>query len=333
MANKKLRAALLGFGGMGHCHASQYPNQEAVELVAICDINPDVFLQESMTINLGDSGTTDLSRLLKFTSYEEMVRNCPDLDMIDICLPTDLHAKYAIQAMEDGFHVLCEKPMALNTEDCDKMIAASRRTGKSLMIAQCLRFAEDYNIIKDAVQNQTYGKLLKLDMSRYGAYPGGWFREVDRSGGALLDLHLHDADFLMMLLGKPQSIHCRGFVGISGGVDDAIVEYNYPDGPIVTVSGGWTHTGFAATLTAVFEKATLELKEGKCFHGDFDRGVCTELPLPGKGNPYFNEIAYFATCVQDGLPIEIASMESTRDTIDMVRKEELSILSGKDIDL
>ena len=132
---RKLRAALIGFGGMGHFHATQYKEQKNCELVAICDIDPEKFKKLSAEINLGNSGVADLSKVHQYLSYEELLKN-ETFDYLDICLPCHLHAEYAIRAMKDGKHVLCEKPMARDVRLADRMIAVSGKTRKFLMIAQ-----------------------------------------------------------------------------------------------------------------------------------------------------------------------------------------------------
>lgn len=329
-ASKKIKAAILGFGGMGHCHASQYAEQTDVELVAVCDIDPAKMELDNMTINIGNSGKTETEKLHKYLSYEELIKGEPDLGYIDICLPTDLHCEYAIRAMQDGFNVLCEKPMALNSKDAEKMLKVSKETGKFLMIAQCLRFGEDFNAVKKAYESGKYGKLLRLSMRRLGGFPGGWFREVERSGGALMDLHLHDIDFIIYMLGMPESLVCHGVTVKSGGIDDSISYYNYPDGPLVSSEGSWARANFSATVAAVFENATMEIgPEGLTVY-QMDKPV-KKIKMKGK-NMYFNEIAYFAKCVKTGKAPVISNPESTRDTVRIIELEEKSAnANGKKI--
>lgn len=327
----KLKAAILGFGGMGHCHASQYAAQKDVELVAVCDIDPAQLEKDNIDINLGNSGKTNTSKLRKYLSFKDMAKKETELDIIDICLPSDLHAEYSIKAMKAGFNVLCEKPMALNVRDCDRMIRVSNETGKFLMVAQCLRFAEDFMYIKSAYESGKYGKLLRLDMHRNGGFPGGWFRDVKRSGGALFDLHIHDLDFIQHMLGKPKSLISYGVVVESGGIDDSVTTYFYGDSvPLVTSAGSWTRSTFSASVAAVFEKGTLEIAGGKLVYYQMDKPV-KEIKLPGKGNPYFNEIAYFADCVKRKRHPETATPESTRDTVAIIFKEQQSVKQKKKI--
>lgn len=321
MAKKKmLKAAILGFGGMGHCHASQYGTQKNVQLVAVCDIDKSKFHMENVELNFGDSGSSDVGSMNCYLSYEELIKGEPDLDYIDICLPSDLHCEYSCRAMKDGFNVLCEKPMALNTKDCEKMIKTSYDTGKFLMIAQCLRFDESYNEITKAYKNGKYGKLLRFSLKRMGGFPGGWFRDVKRSGGALMDLHIHDCDFIMSLLGKPDAIRANGVVVKSGGIDDLSVDFIYSDGPVVMGESSWARPSWNCSMDAIFEDATIEVVNGKVLVYQMDKPV-KEVKLPGKGNCYFHEIAYFADCVKKGIRPEIASIESTRDTITVLEQE------------
>ncbi|MBO5202489.1 MAG: Gfo/Idh/MocA family oxidoreductase, partial [Lentisphaeria bacterium] len=256
----------------------------------------------------------------------------PDLDYIDICLPSDLHCEYSCRAMKDGFNVLCEKPMALNTKDCDKMIKTSYDTGKLLMIAQCLRFDEGFNAIRKAYESGKYGKLLRFSLKRMGGFPGGWFRDVKRSGGALMDLHIHDVDFILSMLGTPDSLTARGVIVKSGGVDDLGANFIYKDGPVVAAESSWFRGSWQCGMSAIFEEATVEVMGGNITVYQVDKKK-KETKIKGK-NCYFNEIAYFAKCVKTGKRPEIAAIESTRDTIRVLELETKSALAdGKIIKL
>ena len=328
---RKLKCAILGFGGMGHFHASQYAAQKDVELVALCDIDPAKLETAEASINLGDSGKSDLSGLRKYTSYEEMAgAEAGVVDMLDICLPAYLHADYSIRAMEDGFHVLCEKPMALDSRDCARMIAAQRKTGRTLMVAQCIRFNPAYQLLEKLVKTKRYGRLLKLDMYRYGNYPtgsSGWYMDANLSGGAIIDLHLHDLDWIQSALGKPVSLEARGLRGLSGGWDEVQTFFTLPEsGAIVAAMGSWMRADrFQAGFTAIFEKAVLHLGgEPKLtdIHGK-------ELKLAFKpANMYFNEIAYFAKCVKTGSKPAKCLPESTALTVRLIELERQSAKGG-----
>ena len=335
MARKKVRAALIGFGGMGHFHASCYTKQKDVELVAICDIDKEKFAQKKASINIGSSGDTTLGGIVQCTSYEELIANVK-FDMLDICLPCHLHAEYAIRAMKDGYHVLCEKPMARNSRQAKEMIQVSRETGKKLMIAQCLRFMPSYCYLKDAIESGEFGSLLRLDMRRNGNLPvNEWYRDFTKSGGALLDLHLHDTDYINSVLGMPESVHCYGIARQTGGVDDLMTAYTYKDGPIVNSEGSWCKGAWHSSTIAVFQNATVELIGTAEVHVYLLDQTKPEKVKFCKSlhNPYFNEIAYFASCVRNGEEITVCPPESTLDSILIAEAEEKSARSMKRVKL
>ena len=328
---RKLRAALIGFGGMGHFHATQYKEQKNCELVAICDIDPEKFKKLSAEINLGNSGVADLSKVHQYLSYEELLKN-ETFDYLDICLPCHLHAEYAIRAMKDGKHVLCEKPMARDVRLADRMIAVSGKTRKFLMIAQCLRFEKTYSTLKKAYDSGKYGKLLRLSMTRCGGAPSqGWYHDVKCSGGAILDLHLHDTDFINYMIGTPDAVLTSGVSRVSGGIDDLMTTYYFKNGPIVNSEGSWCRSKWGCTTVAVFEKATLEIAAPKVIvHVDGRKN--REIDCSGT-NGYFNEIAYFCECILKNRRPSVASMESTRESIRIVLAEEKSALTGRRVSL
>lgn len=332
---KKLRAALIGFGGMGHFHSTCYAKQKNLDLVAICDSDPAAFKKAEAEINIGKSGKTELGGIKHCYSYEELIKTV-EFDILDICLPCHLHAEYAIRAMKDGYHVICEKPMARTVKDAQKMIRTSKKTGKKLMIAQCLRFMPSYQFMKEACDDGRYGKLLRLDMRRNGSLPGQeWYRDAKRSGGALLDLHLHDTDYINYLLGVPAGVQTFGITRNTGGIDDLMTNYEYPEGPIANSEGSWCKGSWCCSTIGVFENATVELigtDKVKVFR--LDVKGCEEFEFKKESNPYFNEIAYFAECVlKDQDPVRCMP-ESTLASIRIAAAEEKSAFArGKKIAL
>ncbi len=326
----KVKAALIGFGGMGHCHAGQYAAQKNIQLAALCDISPEALARP---IGASEADAALYQAVAKTHCFEELLETQKDLDYLDICLPTNLHAEYAIRAMKAGLHVLCEKPMALNTADCDRMIAVSKETGRFLMVAQCIRFCAPYLHIRDLIANHAYGKLLSMSMQRNNQLPPGWFRDVARSGGAMMDLHLHDIDFVQFALGMPEAIYSIGVTAGSGGIDDCTTIYYYPNDLKVVTSGGWTHTRFSSALSAVFERSNFELTGDQLVRCYKDEPQETIAFPEGTPNMYFREIEYFGECILQGKRPEVASMESTRNSILLIEKELESIRQGRQVRL
>ena len=143
---RKIRVALLGFGGIARVHNNAYQQLKRegypVELVAVCEKNTET-VRQAITINLGND-TEPLPESVKVYSCVEDLLENEEYDLADICLPTFLHKSMSVNQLLAGKHVLCEKPMALNAEDCAEMVAAARGAGLRLMIGQCLRFDKAY---------------------------------------------------------------------------------------------------------------------------------------------------------------------------------------------
>ena len=123
------KVGLVGWGSIGNVHGHAYKAMPDVKVVAVADVEPE---RRAKAAEFLDA--------TPYASAEDLINNA-DVDMVDICLPTFLHSKYAVQALDKGRHVLSEKPMALNLEQCDAMIAAEKRSGKTLMVAHCVRFS------------------------------------------------------------------------------------------------------------------------------------------------------------------------------------------------
>ena len=324
----KLRVALIGFGGMGHCHAAQYQGQKEVELVALCDKDPGVFAKGEAQLNIGRTGAIDVSKYHLYRSYRELTAK-EKFDILDICLPCPLHARYAIRAMEQGYDVLTEKPMARTLAQVDRMIAAARATGRKLMVAQVVRFMPHYRYVADALREEKLGKLLRLSARRNAGMPKrAWYHDARQSGGALLDLHLHDLDFVQSIFGLPQAVLGQGITRESGGIDDLMASFFYANGPVVNLESSWCRGPFDATLAAICENGTYEItgQTVTTYHRD---GTSETLDFAKEKNGYFREIAYFASCVAAGREPEFCSLESVRRSMLLAFTEERSARCGR----
>ena len=336
---KKLKVALLGFGGMGHFHATQYADQKNCELIAIADHDPRRFTELSASINLGKSEDMSLQGIRQYATYEELMAS-EKPDVLDICLPGHLHAEYAIRAMKDGLDVICEKPMARNVLQADRMLKTAAATGRQFMIAQCLRFSPVYNAFRDIYRKKTYGKLLRIHSMRLsGAAYGSeepWYRDARKSGGALLDLHLHDVDFYNYMFGVPAAVSAVGVTRVSGGIDDVMASFTYPEGFYASAEASWLRAGWFCNAVAIYEKATVTIQgddlviaktNPKC-------GGATETRKTIKGkNGYWGEIDYFTGCLKAGRKPEQCAPESTRESIRICLAEEKSIRTGRPVKL
>lgn len=259
---KKLRVAIVGFGGIARVHNTAYHRliNEGfpVEVVAVCEKNT-ARVRENVTINLGGEQAALDESVHIYSDVDELIAK-EDFDMADICLPTFLHKDFSIKLLRAGKHVLCEKPMALSSSDCDEMIAAAKESSRILMIGMCLRFDPCYNYLKQTIDSGEMGELKYLTMYRHSVYPiwGADFSNFDRTGGCILDTHIHDVDIARYLLGEPTSIssvwhndlpHCQ--------VVNSRLNYN---GLPVIIDCAWDEARdipFKAGYRAIFEKGSL----------------------------------------------------------------------------
>ena len=330
-----MKMGLIGIGFMGRGHLDQYiqlkKDNSDIELVAICDIDPDkfkgIFIKENMDHGIGKY---DFSQYRCYTDAKEMLEK-EELDGVDIVLPTYLHAEYAIMAMEAGVNVLCEKPMALNIAECDRMIEVSRKTGRKLMIAQVLRFWRAYEILKEFVENGKLGKPVFFDLFRGGGIPqwsyNDWEKDENRCGGCILDQHIHDVDMLNWLFGKPEMVSSLGRNVVPGAGYDAVSTHYRYDGFIARTGDDWSMNGkdmpFSMWYRANFEKGTVVLENGitKVYPVDGDCYVADD----GTGsNGYYREICHFAHEIIHGKSDERVSLENIRQTVAIVEAERRS---------
>jgi predicted dehydrogenase len=328
-----LKVGIIGFGGMGHHHAARYPKIPDIELVAVADSRPGQLEASALQINLGASGVCDLSEVRTYRSTDEMLAR-ERLDAVDICLPTDLHAEHAVKAMRAGCHVLCEKPMALTLSEADAMLKTAADTGRTLMIAQCLRFWPAYVRVREAHRSSEFGRLLLLSLRRFSPVPGwsgtmNWFADGKRSGGALHDMHIHDTDYVNWLLGVPASVVTSGATFRTGAIDNAVTQYFYEDGPVVAAETSWGYGGsFSAAFCAIFENATLETGYRSADLLLARPGAAVETVSLPERDPYREEIAYFVDCVLHGREPDTCTPSSTRETIRITAAEAHSAAAG-----
>lgn len=318
---RKLRIGIAGFGGIGHLHAAIYQKLPHCELVAVADPDPAKLAAETGDINLGIVSRVDLASLRRYADAEEMLAQ-EQLDYLDVALPTDLHEAYAVRALEAGLHVFCEKPMARSTAAARRMLEASRRSRRELMIGQCLRFWPCYEVLKEAVDSGRYGNLRMLSLSRISVISSkAWMFDGKRSGGAAWDLHMHDADFLNYLLGVPRGVTATGTGRHTGAIDNIHALYRYGGQVTVFAEASWGATAFSMRYQAIFENAVLETARNGAEVILRRVGVPDRTLTPEPGNGHERELAYYTRRLLDGKRPERCLPESTLESLRMVEAE------------
>ena len=317
-----VRVGLVGLGVMGTVHFNAYTTIADAEVTALCDIEPRRMEADwpGTQGNIDAGGSIDRAGApaRTYRDFRGLVRDA-DIDAVDLCVPSDLHAEMAVEALQAGKHVFCEKPMALAAAAAGRMLAAAEAGGKLLMIGHVLRFWPEYLLIREMIESRRFGPLRSSRFWRWGGAPawGGqsWFTDSARSGGAAMDLHIHDADAVQWLLGPPARVTGHGSVTGDGGVDAIWTRYHYDGGPVVMSDGGWLPGAypFAMGATLAFERAAVEYHSGRkpglsVFAAD--GGI--EHPDVPAADAYAEELAYFIGCVAAGAALRSsASLRST----------------------
>lgn len=307
-----LKAVLVGIGGMGSVHFEAYKNIKDATLVAVCDIREDI-LHEKL------SGTD----IKPYTNFLQMLKE-QQPDIVDICTPTYMHKQMSIAAMQSGANVLCEKPMALRDEDCAEIAATAKKTRKLFMAAHVVRFMNAYIYLKNIIESKKYGRLLRLDMKRASGVPRwsweNWMLDREKSGHVVVDMMIHDIDFVQNIFGLPKDI--KGvYYDMKDMTNYASFDYIY-DGFTVSAETGWYNPDvpFAAGYFALFENGFVELKDALYDCGervDFDNVKTTgETGINiSDVDGYDAEIAYFADCVKNAKAPDMVTPESSATSV------------------
>ena len=213
----KLKIAIIGVGNIAKSHIAGYLKNPDVELYAFCDIDEE---------NLKEKGRTyGVERL--YTDEATMLAELPEIDAVSVCTWNAAHAPCTIMALNAGKHVLCEKPMAMNAEEAQQMIDASKKAGRKLMIGFVRRFGNDAEVTKDFIDAGSVGDLYyaKAVYLRRNGCPGGWFGDKSRSGGGpLIDLGVHVIDLVRYLMSCPKPVSVYGATFSNIGKRDYLKE-------------------------------------------------------------------------------------------------------------
>ncbi len=312
-----VRIGLVGVGFMGMIHYLASRQLQGGKVAALCSHNERKLAGDWRSIrgNFGPPGEVmDLTGIKKYHNLDDLLAD-RDVDLVDLCTPTDQHPHMAMRALKAGKHVLVEKPIALAAADADAMVATARQTGKLLMVAHVLPFMPEFAFAAAALRDGRFGKVLGGHFKRVIARPD-WSAAIGdaaRTGGPAIDLHVHDTHFIRLACGMPAGVFATG-IGADGVVAYLTSSYLYgPGGPAITCSSGalaQPARPFVHGFEIYLERATLL----------FESGV---LPL--------------TMLTADGKSAQPALDESARDPVGAFRLEIQTavdgVLAGKEPDL
>jgi predicted dehydrogenase len=336
---KTVNVGVIGLGFMGTTHIKAYLKIPGARVAAICSLGRlpvDGDLSKAGG-NLGDGKPLklDLTQVKAYAKFEEMLAD-PEIDLVDLCVPTPQHHPLAIAALRAGKHVVCEKPLARTPALCREIVDAAAQAKGFFMPAMVMRFWPEWAWLKQTIDAQTYGKVLAARFRRVSA-PPGWSKSSyfkgDDSGGALLDLHIHDTDFVQYCFGRPKSVFSTGTTRFSGAVDHVVTSYQFADGVPVTAEGSWLMTesfGFKMEFTVNFEKATadFDLARGAEPLKLFETGQAARVIQCEPVDGYLVELRYFIDCIQQGIAPSIVTAADGLSAVEICEAEERSIKTG-----
>ena len=262
-----LRVGIAGIGFMGMIHYLAWQRVKGARVTAIASRDQKKLAGDWRSIkgNFGPPGEQmDLTGIRTYTELAHLI-NDPAIDLIDVCLPPHRHAEVTIAALAAGRHVLCEKPIALDSRSAAKMMRAAEAAERQLLVAHVLPFMGEFATAYKLVTGGKYGRLLGGHFKRIISDPK-WipdFFDPARVGGPMIDLHIHDAHFIRLLCGMPRAVFTTG--RLRDGVAELFTSQFLFDDPRLAVTAtsgviGQQGRSFTHGFEIHVERATLALR-------------------------------------------------------------------------
>jgi len=320
---------IIGLGFIGRMHLTNFRKGGHAKVVAVSDKIPENLSGKAAGGgNIAMEGDLSLEGVATYDDGDGILAD-PNVEAVLISVPTYLHKEYILKSVAAKKHILCEKPMTLTSEEGREVVKALEGYDRVFMVAHCIRFWPVYLKAFEYVREGSYGKVLSGTFYRNSPKPTwtwqGWLVNDARSGGAIMDLHIHDVDFVSYLLGKPSGIAAGGIQQEGEGVQQVTSIYSYDNGAVITLHGGFSGAPtlpFRMQFRLDLEGATLEYNsfdgevlqvhtaDGKKFQADI---------LPGDG--YRREQDYFFDCIKRGSKPSIVTAQSSLESIELVEWE------------
>jgi predicted dehydrogenase len=334
-----IKVGIIGCGFMGEMHANCYRFIKDVKVFGVYDVSEERAMKLAALTGA------------KVYNNADALINDKEVDAINICVPTYLHKEYVIKCAKAKKHIFCEKPLAFSTEDVEEIIKELEKTKVKLMVGMVLHFWPEYAEFKKIVHSKKYGRLATLTCTRLSSHPvfgwDKWYSDPKRSGSAVLDLHIHDVDFIYYLLGKPKSVYSRGRK-TKRGWEHVYTIYEY-DGAVADAEAGWDMAesfGFVMAIRGTFEDGTVveynsknqpliiyskektelvEIQEQE----EVEESVETSGNISQLGG-YYNEIKYWVECLKnDKHPEKGVSVREAKVVLEIIHSEVKSLETGE----
>ena len=323
-----IKVGLIGCGFMGGMHSACYAALAnlGVKVTAVADVRRDY------AENLANGAEI-------YATGMELIEKA-DVDVVDVCLPTHLHAAHAVAAMKAGKNVFVEKPIAFKDEDMELILKTEQETGAKVQVGQVIRQWTEYVWLKKAVDAGTFGKVQHAMFRRLSGKPTwaweNWLHQVDKSGGVAVDMHVHDVDFVRYIMGEPDVVKAHAHRDADGVIQQINAVYGYGDKVSVAVESGWDYPAsfpFTADFRVKFDKATViggggvvnvYPLEGDAYQAELEEEFQGDNEIGGNISSlggYYNELKYFVEGLQGKNDLSVATVSEAIKSVQLVKRE------------
>ncbi len=332
-----LRICLVGSGNMARTHANHW--KKIPEAQVVCVVTKDLTSVKNLAV------PADIN---SFETLDEALAAL-DFNVVDICTPTTSHIDLALLATTFGKHLFIEKPMARTLADCDKIIAATKSAGTTVMVGHVVRFFPEFAAAKRAIEAGAVGVPAAIRTSRTAGHPRGgwnnWFADPEQSGGVLLDMAIHDMDWIRWCFGPIERVFAKGVYGkkeFAGVLDYGLVTFKLRSGAIAHVTGSWAHIGpFRTTFEVCGDAGMLEHDSSKSIPfslalrtapGAAPGVAIPASPMAPEDDPYFNELREFTDSILEQREPSVTVYDA-RAAVQLALAALESIETGKPVDI
>ena len=300
------RIGLVGTGFMGKTHANSYREIDNATVTAVASLEKDRF-------SFAEEQTPDA----EVYGDAEVMMDEADITAVDICTPTPTHRRFVEAAAERGFGVFCEKPLARTTADVDAIVETVTDAGITFMTGHVLRYFPEYVEAKRRIDAGEIGSLGTLHTERLSSPPrygtNSWFGDTEQSGGVLLDMAIHDFDYLRWVAGEVDHVFAR----TAEWEDDHLNQHSsvvlrFENGTVGHVEASWAYPDGSPFVTSYEFAGDDGLLE---FDSRDERSVRvsggaegTNAPSsPLAKSPYTRELEHFVDCLENGTEPDISA--------------------------
>ena len=317
------RVAVIGAGTMGRTHSGAYAEIPDAELVAVVDSRLDAAEEIASAYSAR-----------AYPTIEELLSE-EDVDVIDVCTPTASHLDYIKAAAAAGKHVCSEKPLGRTIGQAQEAVRVCEEAGVVLFVAHVLRWFPEFKKLHDLIEEGAVGDPVMVRTSRGGSFPRGvddWFADLKGSGGVVMDLMIHDFDWLQWCFGKVRRVYARGlFQSRLPLTDYALVTLRFDSGVVAHVEGTWARpSGFSTSVEVAGTKGLLSFSSDDSvplrIEKKAEEGVAAGVTVPSSptsASPYYLELKHFIDCLEQDRTPDV----TPQDGLEAVRIAESALRS------